>query len=589
MVRRKGRAAQVNQDTQMTSTFRNEGFIAARTAAFAALVFLAACGGGGGSGGSGGTFTIGGSISGLAGSGLVLSAGAGNTVSVSKAGAFTFPTSLGAGASYDVTVASPPANPSQTCTVSNGTGTVSGAVDNITVVCVISQFTVGGSISGLRGAGLILRDNSGDDLPVSSSGAFVFKESVASGGAYDVSIVSQPSGPTQNCVLLAGSAAGTVSSGNITDVSVVCASAGRFAYVTDEQGNQIFGFTIDGSSGALTPMPSSPFAALAFPGSLVADPSSRFLYVSSTVSSDGPGAILAYSINQSTGALTPIPGYQFPLFDGGLVSVEQLTVDPSGKFLYAAIEDPGTGPNLAVAAFTINHTDGTLTPVSGSPFAIGAYSFGSTPIVIGPSGQFLYIAYYDGGNSTSDVTGFSIDPTTGALMMVPGGPVRVVTPTGTATIDPRGTLLYLGSQDCSGGGGTPEQCGVLSTLAIDAISGALTVTGSTPELAANVAFNPSGNLAFGVYNQAVTVYSADPTSGALTALAGGLNFSGVFSVGGPVVVDPSGNFAYLLQNEVGGSILILQIDPSTGALTLLPGSPIAVPGAVLLAELIDVP
>ncbi|HUE11861.1 MAG TPA: hypothetical protein VMQ54_13010, partial [Steroidobacteraceae bacterium] len=73
---------------------------------------------------------------------------------------------------------------------------MSGAVDDITVVCVASQFTVGGSISGLRGTGLILRDNSGDDLPVSSSGAFVFKDSVASGGAYDVTIVSQPSGPT---------------------------------------------------------------------------------------------------------------------------------------------------------------------------------------------------------------------------------------------------------------------------------------------------------------------------------------------------------------------------------------------------------
>src|SRR5580658_5866545 len=314
----------------MTSTFRNDGFTAARTAALAALVVLAACGGGGG---SGPTYTVGGSISGLTGSGLVLRASPGNTVSVSKAGTFSFPTSLGAGASYDVTVASSPANPSQTCTVSNGTGTVSGAVDDITVVCVLSQFTVGGSVSGLRGTGLILRDNSGDDLPVSSTGAFVFKDSVASGGAYDVTIVSQPSGPTQNCVLLAGSAAGTVSSGNITDVSVVCASAGRFAYVTDEQGNQIFGFTIDGSSGALTPMPSSPFAALAFPGSLVADPSSRFLYVSSTVSSDGPGAILAYSINQSTGALTPIPGYQLPLFDGGLVAVTALTIDPSGKFL----------------------------------------------------------------------------------------------------------------------------------------------------------------------------------------------------------------------------------------------------------------
>jgi hypothetical protein len=79
----------VNEDAQMTSTFRNGRFIAARTAAFAALLILAACGGGGG---SGPTYTIGGSISGLTGSGLVLRASPGNTVSVSKAGAFTFPT-----------------------------------------------------------------------------------------------------------------------------------------------------------------------------------------------------------------------------------------------------------------------------------------------------------------------------------------------------------------------------------------------------------------------------------------------------------------------------------------------------------------
>jgi len=572
----------------MTSTFKNEGFIAARTAAFAALVVLAACGGGGG---SGPTYTVGGSISGLAGSGLVLRASPGNTVSVSKAGSFTFPTPLGAGASYDVTVASPPANPSQTCNVSNGSGTVSGAVDDITVVCVASQFTVGGSISGLRGTGLILRDNSGDDLPVSSSGAFVFKDSVASGGAYDVTIVSQPSGPAQNCVLLAGSAAGTVSNANITDVSVVCASAGRFAYITDQQGSQIFGFTIDASSGALTPMPNSPFAAVAFPASLVADPSSRFLYVTSFVSISGPGAILAYSINQSTGALTPIPGYQFPLFNGGLVAVTQLNVDPSGKFLYAGVEDPGTGANLAEAVFTINHTDGTLTPVSGSPFLIAdVYSYGTGQIVIGPSGQFLYVpyAYPDGVNVTGVVAAFSIDPTTGALTMVPGEPVPVVTPTGTTTIDPRGKFLYLGSQVCAGGGSTPLECGVLSTLAIDAVSGALTVTGSSPEVTANVAFNPSGNIAFGVYLDAITVYSVDPTSGALTALAGGLNFAGVYGIGG-LVVDPSGNFAYSPTGGAGGSILILKIDPSTGALTLLPGSPIAVPGAVLLAGFIDVP
>ena len=43
-------------------------------------------------------------------------------------------------------------------------------------------------------------------------------------------------------------------------------------------------------------------------------------------------------------------------------------------------------------------------------------------------------------------SGISIDPTTGALTMVPGEPVPVVTPTGTTTIDPRGKFLYLGSQ-----------------------------------------------------------------------------------------------------------------------------------------------
>jgi 6-phosphogluconolactonase len=574
----------------MTSTFRSGGFIAARTAAFGALMILAACGGGGGGGGP--TYPVGGSVSGLVGSGLVLTTGAGNSLSVSKAGPFTFPTSLNAGASYDVTVASPPANPSQTCTVSNGSGTVSGAVDNITVVCAVSQFTVGGSISGLRGTGLILRDNSSDDLPVSSNGAFVFTNPVASGAAYSVSIVSQPSNPTQNCVLLAGSAAGTVSSGNIAAVSVVCASAGRFAYVTDEQNNQIYGFTIDGGSGALAPVPNSPFAAPTFPTFLAADPSSRFLYVSSQGASGAIGTILAYSINQSTGALTAIQGFQFPLIDGGIVSPAELTIDPSGKFLYAAIQEPETssppdGPNLAVAAFAINHTDGTLTPVSGSPFAIGAYSMGDTPIVIGPSGQFLYIAYDDLGNSTKDVTGFSIDPTTGALAMVTGGPLYTGLGLGTqsATIDPRGKLLYFAALSCSTTTSTP--CGAVSTLAIDAISGALTMTGSTPEAGSSLTFNPSGNFAYGVFNQGITAFGVDATSGALTALAGSPYVAVMFDLSWPVVMDPSGNFAYLLT--LNGGILVLKVDPSTGALALVPGSPVAAPGAGYLFVLLEVP
>lgn len=53
-------------------------------------------------------------------------------------------------------------------------------------------------------------------------------------------------------------------------------------------------------------------------------------------------------------------------------------------------------------------------------------------------------------------------------------------------------------------------------------------------------------------------------------------------------MDPSGNFAYLLTIGAG-DILILTIDPSTGALSLLPGSPVAVPGAISLDNFLDVP
>jgi 6-phosphogluconolactonase (cycloisomerase 2 family) len=244
-----------------------------------------------------------------------------------------------------------------------------------------------------------------------------------------------------------------------------------------------------------------------------------------------------------------------------------------------------------VAVFSINHTDGTLTPASGSPFAIGdVYTYGADAMVIGPSGQFLYIpySYPVGGNPTIVVAAYSIDFTTGALTTVPGGPVPVDNAgEPAATIDPTGKFLYLTSNlICEA-----APCVAVSTLAIDAISGALTVTAANSNVgAAFLAFNPSGNLAFGVYLQAVTVYSADPTSGALTALAGGLNFSGVFGIGDTVVVDPSGNFAYLPpQIGTGGSIVILTIDPGTGALTLLPGSPVAVPGLIGLGDFLDVP
>jgi hypothetical protein len=68
-----------------------------------------------------------------------------------------------------------------------------------------TTFTIGGMVSGLTGTGLVLQDNGGNNLTVTANGAFTFTTAVASGGAYAVTVLTQPSTPAQNCVVTSGS------------------------------------------------------------------------------------------------------------------------------------------------------------------------------------------------------------------------------------------------------------------------------------------------------------------------------------------------------------------------------------------------
>ena len=56
----------------------------------------------------------------------------------------------------------------QTCTVGRGSGTVTAAVTSVTVSCTTNTYSIGGSVSGLSQRGLVLTDNGGNALPVSS-------------------------------------------------------------------------------------------------------------------------------------------------------------------------------------------------------------------------------------------------------------------------------------------------------------------------------------------------------------------------------------------------------------------------------------
>src|SRR5438552_1157141 len=111
--------------------------------------------------------SVGGTVSGLTASGLVL-ADATDMLSVS-AGATTFslPTRLPAGATYAVTVRSQPAG--QTCSITNGSGTMSTAdLANAVVVCSAQSFSLGGTVTGLSHGGLLLPQG-GDTVSVAAN------------------------------------------------------------------------------------------------------------------------------------------------------------------------------------------------------------------------------------------------------------------------------------------------------------------------------------------------------------------------------------------------------------------------------------
>ncbi|HUS28221.1 MAG TPA: hypothetical protein VMZ53_06925 [Kofleriaceae bacterium] len=167
-----------------------------------------------------GFVVIGGTVTGLTGSGLVLSNNGSDDKQVSSNGAFSFSTAIPQGSTYDVTVGTQPTNPSEMCTVANGSGTANSDVADIEVTCMPAAYTVGGNVAGFTpGGNIVLTNNGGDDKTITAGGAFTFATPVRSGQPYDVQIKSQQG---ETCSVVANT--GVVGSGPITTIVVVCGS-----------------------------------------------------------------------------------------------------------------------------------------------------------------------------------------------------------------------------------------------------------------------------------------------------------------------------------------------------------------------------
>jgi len=169
------------------------------------------------------TFSLGGTLGGLVGTLVLINNNdEDNLLTLTANGPFTFPAKIADGSVFNVKVKTAPTHPSQTCTITNGYGTVNGAdITSVVVACSTNSYSIGGTITGIpvgSPAPVILTNNSGDDLAIDGDGFFTFATKMLDGSAYDVNVKSQPSVLT--CTVAYGH--GNVDGENVLDIEVTC-------------------------------------------------------------------------------------------------------------------------------------------------------------------------------------------------------------------------------------------------------------------------------------------------------------------------------------------------------------------------------
>jgi 6-phosphogluconolactonase (cycloisomerase 2 family) len=237
-------------------------------------------------------------------------------------------------------------------------------------------------------------------LAIDHGGHFLF---VANQGSNDVSVFSIGSSASLTAV---GTfqAAPIVAGTSAAPSGVAITPSGAFLYVSDFGENSVSGFAVNSSSGVLTAVPGSPFAAGSSPTGLAIDPSGKYLYVANEGSNNASAfEICASSLpgcpSTPDGSLVPVTGSPFSAGLGPL----SLAVDPSGNFLYVA----DTNSNQ-LSAFRINLSSGALTPLTTPTDSTGT---NPTFVAIHPGGNFVYVP-----NSGSDsISGFRLTTQSGVL------------------------------------------------------------------------------------------------------------------------------------------------------------------------------
>ena len=339
-------------------------------------------------------------------------------------------------------------------------------------------------------------------------------------------------------MLVAGSVAGLNGCGS---------TANHYIYASLPAANQIIAYREDPNSGVLTQISGSPYTVGDGAHSLVLHPSGKFLYAANPAQNENDISLFTIATN---GVLTEV----FPRTSvAPNASLPQLMlIDSAGAYLYVA-----NAQSSNISVFSIDSGSGALTPVAGSPFAIGISPLN---MQLTPSGNFLFVSA--ASQPLGLIIGFSVNA--GVLAPVSGTPTDGINPNGLA-IDPSGTFLYAANSGSNS----------ISIFSIGS-SGTLQEVQNSPlnvgfSVPVSLLLDAKGQFLY-VANQGsnnVAVYSINATSGLPDILTTSTTTGAFGTESSPsfLVEDPSGKYLYV--GNQGSSAGIQAFSISSGNLTAL--------------------
>jgi 6-phosphogluconolactonase (cycloisomerase 2 family) len=231
------------------------------------------------------------------------------------------------------------------------------------------------------------------------------------------------------------------------------------------------------------------------------------------------------------------------------------------EHIYAANENASS-----LTGYTVDQASGSLTAVSGSPFATGARPFS---VAVDPSGRFLFTANQQGGS----ISVFTIDGASGQLAAVPGDPQSGLNAPHSITIDPTGRFAYVACGD-----------GTVHVFSVDVNLGALTPRAQATQVGGIPYFvlvTGGGRFLYVATDGAIAGFSIDVVNGDISPVQSPVQFTDALWLAS----NPTSQFLYAMSDK--SLIAGFTINPISGVLTPMAGSPFPTSPAGSPAMIID--